>query len=67
MELSMLCDVKVFLFLFDKNTDAKLMHYQTDPRDDFIQYMFKDCCSPKNFYSDEHYKQVLLRGPDGLR
>jgi hypothetical protein len=58
MELSLLCDVKVFLFVFDKNADAKLLHYQSDPRDDYIATLFRDCCNPKNFYSNDHYQYI---------
>jgi len=39
MELSLLCDVRVFLFLYDQN-ETKLIHYQSDPRDD-LKSLFK--------------------------
>lgn len=58
MELSLLCDVKVFLFIFDKNADAKLLHYQSDGRDNYISTLFRDCCNPKNFYSNSHYQYI---------
>jgi hypothetical protein len=29
--------------------------------------MFKDCCNPKNFYSNENYEQVCVKGSNGLR
>lgn len=58
MELSVLCDVKVFLFVLDKNSETKLLHYQSDLYDDFIQSLYKDCCNPKNFYSNDHYNHI---------
>ena len=41
MELSLLCDVKVFLFLYDRNNEQKILHYQSDEQEDFNQYFFK--------------------------
>ena len=61
MELSLLCDVKVFLFLYDKQSCNKLLHFQSDADDDFVAYLFKDCCNPKNFYSNQNVrKQAFL-------
>lgn len=60
MELSLLCDVKVFLFLYDKQSCNKLLHFQSDADDDFVAYLFKDCCNPKNFYSNEN---VSIKSP----
>ena len=54
MELSLLCDVKVFLFLYDKNQGNKLLHFQSEKDDDYVSYLFKDCCNPKNFYSNQN-------------
>jgi hypothetical protein len=58
MELSVLCDVKVFLFVYDRNADTKLLHYQSSPNDDYIDCIYRDCCNPKNFYCNEHYHNI---------
>jgi hypothetical protein len=58
MELSLLCDVKLMLFIFDKNGDSKLMHYQSDPHDDYIELLFRDCCNPKNYFCNDHYQHL---------
>ena len=39
MELSLLCDVKVFLYLYDHN-ENKIVHYQSDEHDDFVRVFF---------------------------
>jgi hypothetical protein len=58
MELSVLCDVKVFMFIYDRNAESKLLHYQSDLRDDYISCLFRDCCNPRNFYSNDHYQFI---------
>jgi hypothetical protein len=58
MELSVLCDVKVFMFVYDRNAETKLLHYQSDVQDDYIECIFRDCCNPKNFYSNDHYSYI---------
>jgi hypothetical protein len=58
MELSLLCDVKLMLFIFDKNGDSKLMHYQSDPHDDYLDLLLRDCCNPKNYFCNEHYQHL---------
>ena len=35
MELSILCDIKIFLFIYDTQSKTKLLHYQTEKNDDF--------------------------------
>ena len=65
MELSLLCDVRVFLFIYDNHQhqnhsansnhhhiDAKLIHYQSDPRDD-VKIIFKQNCN-RIFFSNEN-------------
>ena len=58
MELSLLCDVKVFMFVYDRHAENKLLHFQSDPHDDFIGCLYRDCCNPKNFYSNDHYQYI---------
>ena len=63
MELSLLCDVRVFLFIYDNHChsnqqqqsfdNAKLIHYQSDPRDDLKCIVFKQNCN-RIFYSNEN-------------
>ena len=62
MELSLLCDVKLMLFVFDKNGDNKLLHFQSDPHDDHIELLFRDCCNPKNYFCNEHYQHLAGKG-----
>lgn len=62
MELSLLCDVKVFLYLFDRTGEQKLLHYQADPRDDYIAYSYSEQCLPKNIYCNEDYEQITTKG-----
>lgn len=50
MELSLLCDVRIFLFLYDQH-ETKLIHYQSDPRDDF-KSVFKSGCN-RFFYTNQ--------------
>lgn len=68
MELSLLCDVRVFLFIYDNHqhqnhtnnggggnghhADPKLIHYQSDPRDD-LKLIFKQNCN-RIFFSNEN-------------
>lgn len=65
MELSLLCDVRVFLFIYDNHQhqnhsmtgahhDAKLIHYQSDPRDD-LKHIFKQNCN-RIFFSNENVR-----------
>jgi hypothetical protein len=35
MELSLLCDIKVFLYLYDQK-ENKFIHYQSDENDEFV-------------------------------
>jgi hypothetical protein len=69
MELSLLCDVRVFLFIYDNHhhqnhsnngghhSDAKLIHYQSDPRDD-LKHIFKQNCN-RIFFSNENVSNLL--------
>ena len=59
MELSLLCDVKVFMFLYDKKSSNKLLHFQSDQDDDFVSYLFKDCCNPRNFYCNDNVSILI--------
>jgi hypothetical protein len=71
MELSLLCDVRVFLFIYDNHQhqnaqshsnghhpDAKLIHYQSDPRDD-LKIIFKQNCN-RIFFSNENVRVNLM-------
>lgn len=55
MELSLLCDVRVFLFLYDQN-ETKLIHYQSDPRDD-LKSLFKQNCN-RIFYCNADVSNI---------
>lgn len=66
MELSLLCDVKVFLFLYDKQSNNKMLHFQSEGSDDFISYLFKDCCNPKNFFTNESVSGRLILYPNQM-
>ena len=58
----MLCDVKIFLFMYDKVHGAKLLHYQSDIEDDHVTHLVKDCCNPtKNFFTNTNYPQLLKK------
>eukprot|EP00347_Sterkiella_histriomuscorum_P013207 403365596 len=57
MELSLLCDVKVYLFLYDQG-ETKLVHYQSDPLDD-IKSIFKQNCN-RIFYSNRDSLKYLI-------
>jgi hypothetical protein len=46
------------LFVFDKNGDNKLLHFQSDPHDDHIELLYRDCCNPKNYFCNEHYQHL---------
>ena len=72
MELSLLCDVSVFLFIYDNHhhqnhsngsgnghhADAKLIHYQSDPRDD-LKHIFKQNCN-RIFFSNENVSKLSV-------
>lgn len=47
MELSLLCDIKVFLFLYDMN-ENKLVQYQTDENDQFVIFDTESCNQVRN-------------------
>jgi len=56
MELSMLCDVKVFVFMYDRVHNQKLLHYQSDVDDDHLACLVKDCCNlSKSFFTNQNY------------
>ena len=44
MELSLLCDIKVFLYLYDQK-ENKFIHYQSDENDEFVwvQFNYSKC------------------------
>jgi len=54
MELSLLCDVKVFLFIYD-HTETKLIHYQSEHNDD-IKKIFKENGSRVLYTNDDYLK-----------
>lgn len=62
----MLCDVKIFLLMYDRSNGAKLVHYQSDAEDDYIKCMLKDCYHPtKNFFSNLSYDALLKKPKSG--
>ena len=40
--MSILCDMKVFMIIVDNKTNQKIMHYQSDPKDDYIGCIMKN-------------------------
>ena len=66
MELSMLCDVNVFLFMYDRVHHQKILHYQSDMDQDYVALLAKDCCKPsKNFFTNANYQSLLKTAAKG--
>ena len=71
MELSLLCDVKVFLCLFDHN-ENRFVVYQSEPHDNFVQFDFQQASMPpmrapptcRNFYTNDDYKSLFFNQED---
>ena len=61
IELSLLCDVNVFLLIYDKNL-KRCVHYASDPKED-LAAMFNDHCH-REFLSNQDYTKVGGRSQD---
>ena len=55
IEFSTLCDVSVFLFIYDKN-QQRCMHFASDPNEDFLQFFNKKY--HREFFSNRDYSKV---------
>lgn len=72
MELSLLCDIKVFLFLYDYN-ENKLIQYQSDENDQFVTFNAGLCnqirtqhqlyqeMNERQTYTDPHYDDFYVK------
>jgi len=60
MELSLLCDVNVFLYMHDE-ANNRVVHFQSKPEID-IRKVFSNHCS-REFYSNQDYSR--LNGVEG--
>lgn len=61
MELSLLCDVNIFLYIHDE-ANNKVVHFQSTPEND-IRHVFNKHCQ-REFYSNNDY--VRINGMDSL-
>ena len=55
MELSLLCDVNMFLYIFDKSQN-RVIHYASDPNFDLLDIFNSE--NQREFYSNEDYDRV---------
>lgn len=55
VELSVLCDVSTFVFIFDK-TQKRCVHFASDPSLDFLQ-LFNERCH-REFFSNYDYVEL---------
>ena len=55
MELSMLCDVSMFIFIYDKDK-GRCLHYASQPEDNLLSF-FNDSCH-REFYSNQDYQKM---------
>ena len=61
IELSILCDVSMFLFVYDKS-QKRCVHYASNPNDDFLT-LFNEQCH-REFYTNKDYTKVGGRHND---
>ena len=61
MELSILCDVTIFVLIYDKKLN-KCVHYASDPREQLVT-MFNERCN-REFLSNHDYVKVGGRPQD---
>ena len=55
MELSLLCDVNMFLFIYDKSQN-RVIHYASDPNFNFTEIFNVE--NQREFYSNDDYDRV---------
>ena len=61
MELSLLCDLKMFLFIYDKN-QRRVIHYSSDQNQDFMELF--NVTNQREFYTNYDYERVGGRKTD---
>ena len=61
IELSVLCDVSMFLFVYDKQ-QKRCVHYASDPQEDFLTLFNQKC--HREFYTNWDYIKVGGRKND---
>ena len=49
IELSLLCDLSMFIFIYDKNLD-RCVHYASDPNENLLDFFNNDC--HREFYTN---------------
>ena len=61
IELSVLCDVSMFLMVYDK-TQRRCVHYASDSKEDLVGLFNKQC--HREFYTNKDYIKVGGRKED---
>ena len=60
MELSILCDLKMFVFIYDQS-QRRVIHYASDPNQDFCEIFNEE--NQREFYSN---KDVSIMGQNHI-
>ena len=61
IELSLLCDLKMFVFIYDKN-QRRVIHYASDPSQDLMEIFNTE--NQREYYSNRDYQRVGGRKND---